>query len=112
MGLVQKLNRSNKTFGQVAELAFTDILHEGDKARELILSLMYIAPPPSNKLNDNSLRHKNLAVQHWRNSVWIFEQDIPDQVFDRGVETLKVQREVNRQGAICHLRTQLFRASS
>jgi len=112
MGLVQKLNRSNKTFGQVAELAFTDILHERDKARELILSLMYIAPPPSNKLNDNSLQHKNLAVQQWRNSVWIFEQDIPDQVFDRGVETLKVQREVNRQGALCHLRTKLFRASS
>ena len=62
MGLVQKLNRSNKTFGQVAELAFTDILHEGDKSRELILSLMYIAPPPSNKLNDKSLQHKNLAV--------------------------------------------------
>ena len=112
MGLVQKLNRSNKTFGQVAELTFTDILHEGDKARELILSLMSIAQPPSNKLNDNSLQHKNLAVQQWRNSVWIFEQDIPDQVFDRGVETLKVQREVNRQGALCHLRTKLFRASS
>jgi len=112
MGLVQKLNRSNKTFGQVAELAFTDILHEGEKARELILSLMYIAPPPSNELNDNSLQHKNLAVQQWRNSVWIFEQDIPDQVFDRGVETLKVQREVNGQGALCHLRTKLFRASA
>ena len=109
MGLVQKLNRSNKTFGQVAELAFTDILHEGDKVRELILSLMYIAPPPSNMLNDNSLQHKNLAVQQWRNSVWIFEQDIPDQVVDRGVN---VQREVNGQGALCHLRTKLFRASS
>ena len=41
MGLVQKLNRSNKTFGQVAELAFTDILHEGDKARELIVFDVY-----------------------------------------------------------------------
>jgi len=54
MGLVQKLNRSNKTFGQVAELTFTDILHEGDKARELILSLMSIAQPPSNKLNEST----------------------------------------------------------
>jgi len=44
--------------------------------------------------------------------VWIFEQDIPDQVFDRGVETLKVKREVNRQSTLCHLRTKLFRASS
>jgi len=112
MGLVQKLNRSNKTFGQVAKLAFTDILHEGDQTRELILSLMYIALPPLNKLNDNSLQHKNLAVQQWRNSVWIFEHDIHDQVFDRGVETLKVQRELNRQDALCHLRTKLFRASS
>ena len=31
---------------------------------------------------------------------------------DRGVETLKVQREVNGQGALCHLRTKLFQASS
>jgi len=54
MGLVQKLNGSNNTFGQVAELAFTDILHEGDKARELILSLMSIAPPPSSKLNEST----------------------------------------------------------
>ncbi|KAK3869740.1 hypothetical protein Pcinc_015599 [Petrolisthes cinctipes] len=31
MGLIQKLNGSNKTFGQVAELAFTNILHEGEQ---------------------------------------------------------------------------------
>ena len=35
MGLVQKLNGSNKTFGQVAELAFTHILHEGGQSKRI-----------------------------------------------------------------------------
>jgi len=54
ISLVQKLNESNKTFGQGAELAFTNILHEGAQARELILSLVCAAPLPSNKLNEST----------------------------------------------------------
>ena len=56
MDLVQKLNGSNNTFGQVAELTFINILHEGVKARELILilSLLSIAQPPSRKLNEST----------------------------------------------------------
>lgn len=53
MGLVQKLNRSNETSGHVAELAFTNILMMGDKAREFILSMMSSASPQSNKLNES-----------------------------------------------------------
>lgn len=33
----------------------------------------------------------------------IFKQDLPDQVYDTGVETLKVQGEVIGHGALCHL---------
>ncbi|XP_066963151.1 uncharacterized protein [Macrobrachium rosenbergii] len=35
MSLVQKLNGSNKTFGQVAELAFTHILHGGGQSKRI-----------------------------------------------------------------------------
>lgn len=35
MGLVQKLNGSNKTSGQVAELAFTNTLHEGGQRKRI-----------------------------------------------------------------------------
>lgn len=76
MGLVQKLNGSNKTFGQVAELAFTHILHEGGQSKRIdIVFDVYRSNSIKhaervNRGADNALHYKKLAcgnhVQQWR----------------------------------------------
>ena len=43
--------------------------------------------------------------------VWIFKEDLSNQVLDRRVETLKVQREVKGQGSLCYMRTILFQGN-
>lgn len=76
MALVQKLNGSNKTFGQVAELAFAHVLHEGAQSKRIdVVFDVY----QSTSIKDaervkrgasSSLQYKNLVsghhVQQWR----------------------------------------------
>ena len=79
MGLVQRLNGSNKTFGQVAELALTPlthILHEGRQSKRIdIIFDVYHSNSIKqaervNRGADNALQYKKLArgnhVQQWR----------------------------------------------
>ncbi len=52
MAMVQKLNASNKTFGQVVELGVSDLTYEGSQSkRELMSSSMSTAATQSSKLS-------------------------------------------------------------
>lgn len=75
MNLVQKLNDNNKTFAQVAELAFTQVLHEGASERIGVVFDVYrqTSIKDAERLNrgaDTTIQYKNLAgghhVQQWR----------------------------------------------
>ena len=76
MGLVQKLNGNSKTFGQVAELAFTHILHEGGQSKriDIVFDVSHSNTIKQtecvNRGADNALHYKKLAcgnhVQQWR----------------------------------------------
>lgn len=79
MDLIQKLNGSNKTLGQVAEMAFTNILHEGQQSKRIDWPIVFdISRSTSikqaervNRGADSSLQYTNLVsgihVQQWRN---------------------------------------------
>lgn len=76
MGLVQKLNGSNKTFGPLAELAFSHILHEGGQSKSIYVvfdAYHFTSIKQAERINrgaDNALHCKKSAcenqVQQWR----------------------------------------------
>ena len=77
MAMVQKLNASNKTFEQVAELAFSHLTHEGSQSKRIdVVFDVYRrnstkqAERVNRGADGNALQYKNLAgghhVQQWR----------------------------------------------
>ena len=76
MSLVQKMNGNNKTFAQVAESAFTYVLHEGAESERIdVVFDVYrqTSIKDAERLNwgrDITLQYKNLAgghhIQQWR----------------------------------------------
>ena len=77
MAMVQKLNASNKTFEQVAELAFSHLTHEGSQSKRIDVvfdvyrrNSIKQAERVNRGADGNTLQYKNLAgghhVQQWR----------------------------------------------